>query len=101
MISESIKGESWHRPEDTIGVAGAVNGISRVHRDFLAAGGGGILAGDGALSYGIEEIMEAYYDLRVWKTIRVTLDYQFISHPAFNRDRGPVSFLGARLHWTY
>ena len=27
------------------------------------------------------------------------LDYQFISDPAFNRDRGPVSVFGARLHW--
>ncbi len=28
----------------------------------------------------------------------VTLDYQFIVNPAYNRDRGPVSVFGARLH---
>ncbi len=97
----SIKGEPWKRPNDTIGLAGVLNGLSRVHRDFLAAGGTGILAGDGALSYGLEEILETYYDLLVWKTIHVSLDYQFINHPAFNRDRGPVSVFGARLHWSF
>ncbi len=97
----SLKGEFWNRPNDTIGIAGVLNGLSRVHRDFLAAGGTGILAGDGALSYGLEEILETYYDLALWKTVHATLDYQFINHPAFNRDRGPVSVFGARLHWSF
>lgn len=97
----SVKGESWKRSNDTFGLAGVLNGLSRDHRDFFRAGGVGILAGDGALNYGIEEILETYYDFAVWKTIHVTLDYQFINHPAFNRDRGPVSVLGARLHWTF
>jgi high affinity Mn2+ porin len=97
----SVKGEPWHRPNDTIGLAGALNGISKVHQDFFAAGGLGILAGDGALTYGWEQILETYYDFQVWKTMHVTLDYQFVNHPAFNRDRGPVSVFGARLHWTF
>ena len=97
----SLKGETWHRPNDTFGLAGALNGISKVHQDFFAAGGLGILAGDGALSYGWEQILETYYDVQVWKTIHVSLDYQFVNHPAFNRDRGPVSVFGARLHWTF
>jgi high affinity Mn2+ porin len=65
----------------------------------LEAGGTGILAGDGALSYSIEKIIETYYDAKIWKTIHVSFDYQFIADPAFNRDRGPVSVVGARLHW--
>jgi high affinity Mn2+ porin len=97
----SIKGESWHRPNDTVGLAGVLNGISKVHQEFFAAGGLGILAGDGALTYGWEQILETYYDFQVWKTVHVTLDYQFVNHPAFNRDRGPVSVLGARLHWSF
>jgi high affinity Mn2+ porin len=28
----------------------------------------------------------------------VTFDYQFIVNPAYNRDRGPVSLVGTRLH---
>jgi high affinity Mn2+ porin len=97
----SIKGEAWHRPDDTFGLAGVLNGISKVHQEFFAAGGTGILAGDGKLSYGWEKILETYYDAGVWKTIHLTVDYQFITDPAFNRDRGPVSVIGARLHWEF
>jgi high affinity Mn2+ porin len=97
----SIKGESWHRPEDTFGLAGVANGLSPVHQRFFAAGGTGILAGDGALNYGWEKILETYYDARIWKTVRVALDYQFITDPAFNRDRGPVPVIGIRLHWAF
>jgi len=97
----SVKGEAWKRPNDTFGLAGVLNGISRDHRDFFEAGGTGILAGDGTLTYGLEEIIETYYDFSVWKTIHVSLGYQFINHPAFNRDRGPVSVFSARLHWTF
>jgi high affinity Mn2+ porin len=95
----SVKGEFWKRPDDTVGLGGVINGLSPVHRDFFAAGGTGILAGDGALNYGLEKILEVYYDFHVWKTVHVTLDYQYVVDPAYNRDRGPVSVLGARLHW--
>jgi len=97
----SVNGEVWQRPDDTFGLAGAFNGISKSHQEFLAAGGLGILAGDGNLNYGWEKILETYYDFDVWKTIHISLDYQFISDPAFNRDRGPVSVVGARLHWEF
>ena len=97
----SIKGESWGRTEDTFGVAGILNAISHEHREFFAAGGTGILAGDGSLNYGLEKILETYYDFQVWKSLHAALDYQFITDPAYNRDRGPVSVLGARVHWTF
>ena len=42
----SIKGEAWHRPSDTFGLAGAMNGIPHVEQNFFEAGGLGILAGD-------------------------------------------------------
>jgi len=95
----SIKGESWHRSKDTFGLAGVINAISRVHQNFFGAGGTGILAGDGALSYGWEEVLETYYDFQIWKSVHGAVDYQFVQNPAFNRDRGPVSVFGARLHW--
>lgn len=100
-LGVSVKGGRWQRPDDTVGVGGVLNGISHVHQLFLAAGGTGILAGDGALDYGWEKALEIYYDARLWKTIHATLDYQFVSDPAFNRDRGPVSIFGARLHWEF
>ena len=95
----SVKGEAWRRPDDTFGLAGVANGLSHVHQEFFAAGGLGILAGDGNLNYGWEEILETYYDFKIWKAVHSSLDYQFIANPAFNRDRGPVSVFSARLHW--
>jgi len=57
------KGNAWGRPLDRIGVAGAVNALSPDHRAFIAAGGLGILIGDGRLNYREEKILETYYAL--------------------------------------
>ena len=97
----SLKGAAWQRPDDTFGLAGVLNGISKSHQEFFAAGGTGILAGDGNLNYGWEKILETYYDFKIWKNVHSSVDYQFISDPAFNRDRGPVSFFSARVHWEF
>jgi high affinity Mn2+ porin len=94
----SLKGTRWGRPDDTVGLAGIVNGISAVHQAFLNAGGLGILVGDGQLpNAGSEKIIEMYYSFPVFSW-RVTFDYQFVANPAYNRDRGPVSIIGTRLH---
>jgi high affinity Mn2+ porin len=94
----SLKGKQWGRPDDTFGLAGVVNGISKVHQQFLNAGGLGILVGDGMLPHpGPEQIIETYYAFPLLAST-VTLDYQFIVNPAYNRDRGPVSVIGARVH---
>ena len=100
-VGVSIKGGFWQRPEDTVGMAGVLNGLSRVHQDYFAAGGLGILVGDGTLSYGWERLLEVYYDVHIWKGLHAALDYQFVVNPAYNRDRGPVSVLGARVHWSF
>jgi len=89
------------RAQDAVGLALVVNGLSSAARDYFEAGGLGILIGDGALRYGAEKIAETYYALRVTPHWTVTADYQYIDHPAYNRDRGPVSVLGARLHMDY
>lgn len=94
----SIKGSSWQRPNDTVGIGAAVNGLSQAHRDFLAAGGLGLLIGDGALNYGAEKIFETYYAYSIDKSAVFTLDYQFISNPAYNADRGPVHVFAGRFH---
>ncbi len=98
-LGVSVKGEAWKRSDDIFGLAGVINGASRENQEFLEAGGLGILDGDGALTYGTEKTVETYYDLLIWKMFRFALDYQFVSNPAFNRDRGPVSVFSARLHW--
>jgi high affinity Mn2+ porin len=94
----AIKGGSWGRKNDTIGIGGAINGLSHDHRDFIAAGGLGILIGDGALNYRTERILETYYSYALLDTTWLTFDYQFIANPAYNADRGPVSLFSARLH---
>jgi high affinity Mn2+ porin len=94
----SIKGAKWGRPDDVIGIGGAINSLSRDHRDFIAAGGLGILIGDGALNYRRERILEAYYAYALTKAITLTADYQFITNPAYNADRGPVHIFSGRAH---
>jgi high affinity Mn2+ porin len=95
----SVGGKSWHRPDDTFGLMDILSGASSQNQAFLKAGGVGILAGDGMLSYSPEDVVETYYSHKLPGNLHVTLDYQFVSDPAFNRDRGPVSILGIRIHW--
>jgi high affinity Mn2+ porin len=76
----------------------AINGLSGGHKDFLAAGGLGLLIGDGRLNYREEKILETYYAIGLAKWATLTFDYQFIANPAYNADRGPVSLLAARFH---
>ncbi len=100
-VGASFSGKRWGRPDDNFGIAGVVNGISSVHQAYLNAGGLGILVGDGRLPHpGLEQILETYYSFPVgdW---RVTADYQLIVNPAYNRDRGPVSVIGARLRTQF
>ena len=95
----NLKGTRWKRPDDRVGLAGVVNGLSNDHMDYLASGGNGFLLGDGRLNYGTEDIFEGYYLAQVLKCLAVTFDYQHITNPAYNRDRGPVDIYGVRLHW--
>jgi len=97
----SIKGSYWGRPSDTIGLGGAINGLSGAHRDFLAAGGLGLLIGDGRLNYRPERILETYYAFAIDKNFTFTADYQLITNPAYNADRGPVSIFSGRLHGEF
>ncbi len=97
----SVSGKQWGRDDDTFGIAGVVNGITGVHQAYLNAGGLGILVGDGQLpNPGSEKNIETYYSFPVFAS-KVTLDYQLIVNPAYNRDRGPVSVLGVRVHAQY
>jgi high affinity Mn2+ porin len=101
QIGLSLKGSSWGRADDRIGIAAVVNGLSGIHADFLKAGGLGILVGDGRLNYATEDLLEAYYRFQISQPISLTANYQFVLHPAYNQDRGPVSILALRLHLQY
>lgn len=97
----SIKGTAWGRPEDVVGIGGAINALSRDHRDFIAAGGLGVLIGDGRLNYSEEKILETYYAIALNKQLTVTADYQYVRNPAYNADRGPASIFSGRLRGEF
>ncbi len=100
-LGTSIKGTKWGRPDDVIGIGGAINALSRDHRDFIAAGGLGVLIGDGALNYRRERILETYYAYALTKALTLTADYQLITNPAYNADRGPVHVISGRFHGEF
>jgi high affinity Mn2+ porin len=97
-IGIGSNGKPWHRKWDRAGVAFVSNGISRVHQEYLALGGDGFLLGDGRLSYGRENIIEAFYTLHAWRGIYPAFGLQHINNPGYNRDRGPVLVPTLRLH---
>jgi len=98
----SLTGSRWGRPDDTIGLAGVANRISHQGKLYLAAGGLGGIIGDGQLpNAGPEQILETYYRVALSDFAQFAFHYQFINHPAYNRDRGPVSVFALQLHLQY
>ena len=96
----SLQGTRWKQPADVLGAAFITSGASLANQAYLAAGGIGILTGDGALNYRPEKNIEVYYDHPFFARVHATLDYQFVANPAFNHDRGPIpAIFGFRLHY--
>jgi len=94
-----LKGNIWKRPTDQFGATLLLNGLSKDHRDYLAAGGYGFIIGDGRLNYGLEHIVELYYSAKLFENFWLSPDYQFVLNPAYNKDRGPVvNIVGIRGH---
>jgi high affinity Mn2+ porin len=101
-IGLSLTGNRWGRPDDTVGLAGVANQISRSAKEYLAAGGLGGIVGDGQLAQaGPEQIIETYYSYALFSFAKVSADYQFVNNPAYNRQRGPVSAFALRVHVEY
>lgn len=92
------RGSLWHRPKDYAGVGYGVGWISKSHADYLRMGGIDGFIGDGTINPAAESVLEVFYGLNLLSSIWLSADYQFISNPAFNADRGPVNILGVRLH---
>jgi high affinity Mn2+ porin len=94
-----LKGGLWGQPLHSWGLGLADNAISGAAQRYFRAGGIGILIGDGQLpNAGHEQIVETFYSVRFAPELSLTGDWQRIANPAYNRDRGPVSVLGLRLH---
>ncbi|WP_051952449.1 carbohydrate porin [Methylocapsa aurea] len=97
----SLSGQSWDRPNDTIGAAVAASGLSNSRIRYFGLGGTSVYIGDGALSYGGEQVFETFYKYNVMDGVQVTVDYQFLHNPAHNLDRGPISVFALRLHGEF
>jgi high affinity Mn2+ porin len=97
-IGLSAKGIRWNRPEDNIGLATVVSGLSSEHLNYLKNGGLGFELGDGHLNYSPENLTEFYYSFQMSKNISVTGTYQHIINPGYNKDRGPADVLSLRVH---
>ncbi|KAA9038550.1 carbohydrate porin [Ginsengibacter hankyongi] len=97
-VGLSLKGNRWKRQNDVVGIATVINGISKEHRNYLKAGGYGFIIGDGKLSYANEAIMETFYNAKLSNLFWLTLDYQFVTNPGYNKDRGPAHVFGVRGH---
>ena len=93
-----LTGALWHRSQDRLGVAVVSNGLSGPHREYLALGGQGFLLGDGALRYGREDIVETYYTAHLWRGVSAAGGLEYVDHPGYNQDRGPVLVEMLRLH---
>jgi high affinity Mn2+ porin len=96
-----LSGMHWRRKDDHLAIALVQNDLTAAHRDYLAAGGLGFILGDGKLNYGSEQIVETYYNYQLARPLTLSLDYQFINNPGYNRDRGPVSVLSFRAHLEF
>src|SRR5207249_7024922 len=57
-LGTSIKGTKWCRPDDVIGIGGAINALSLDHPDFIAAGGLCLLNVGSLHNYRKERIQE-------------------------------------------
>lgn len=94
-----LKGSSWGRGEDVVGLGLARSQLSAGHRRYLQQGGLTVFLGDGTLRYGREQDAELYYSARLVEGVYLTADAQRIRNPGYNADRGPVAVYSLRVHW--
>jgi high affinity Mn2+ porin len=97
-LGGDFAGRSWGRANDKIGLAFVSNAIKRDHQEYLKLGGLGFLLGDGKLNYAREDILEGYYNVHAWRGVFYALDAQYVAHPGYNQDRGPVLVESVRMH---
>jgi hypothetical protein len=97
-VGGDYAGKQWRRPNDKVGLTFVTNAIKRDHQAYLRMGGLGFILGDGNLNYAREDILEGYYNVHTWRGLYYALDAQYINHPGYNQDRGPVLVESLRMH---
>lgn len=92
------KGALWGRPLDLAGVGLAMSWISENHGRYLSMGGVDGFIGDGHLRQATEGLGEVFYSFCLLRSFWLSADYQYLSNPGYNADRGPVNLFGGRAH---
>jgi high affinity Mn2+ porin len=100
-VGVQLSGVRWGRPTDRLGIAYVLEGLSPEHRHYLEQGGAGFVLGDGRLTYGLERILEVYYNWELLRYVHVSPDYQYIENPGYNLDRGPAHVFGLRVRVSF
>ncbi|MDE2389735.1 MAG: carbohydrate porin, partial [Betaproteobacteria bacterium] len=93
-----IKGTRWKRQNDTFGAGFGANWISNIHARYLNMGGIDGFVGDGRLKKAPEHVINIFYSAALSSSLWISADYQHITNPGFNADRGSVNVYGMRVH---
>ena len=96
------KGSLWSRAADVAGVGVNLGWISRSHAAYLRLGGIDGFIGDGFIRQAAESALDVFYSVNLRKAFSwLTADYQHLTNPGFNADRGPVNIFGLRIHGEF
>jgi len=95
------KGTTWARPNDVAGAGLNLGWISQTHSDYLGMGGVDGFIGDGKINPAPEAAVDVFYSYNLLKSFWLAGDYQRITNPAFNRDRGPVNIFSVKIHTEF
>ncbi len=100
-IGVLAKGTTWSRPRDVTGGGFNAGWISSSHATYLGMGGIDGFVGDGHIHAGAERVLDIFYSANLHKSYWLAGDYQHISNPGFNRDRGPVDVFSVKIHGEF
>lgn len=91
-------GKQWGRPLDEFGLGVAYSSMKGVR---VPAWNNRNWIGEGAGYFSPEKNIEAYYKIGLNKNVELTLDYQFVQNPNFEKSRGPAHVFGIRLRTNF
>lgn len=90
-----------NRPDDLFGIAFSINDLSKGHRQFVIEGGNGFMMSGGEISYSSESAFETFYRYTVFHNAELTLNYQFIVNPGYNKDNKALHAVTCRLNFQF
>ncbi|MGO9831623.1 MAG: carbohydrate porin [Myxococcaceae bacterium] len=94
-------GSLWGWRPYEVGGAFVINGLSGLHRAYLAQGGYGFIIGDGHLSYAPEILGDFYFRVEVSKWLQASVIYQPVFDPGYNSARGPINIFSLRVRVAF